>query len=154
MAEYLIQTATLSDIAEIANQRRAMFAEMQVGTPAILDEMTAKYHDWLHHMMTNNDYLEWFAVGDDGIAAGAGVWFFNWQPSPRNTNDRIAYILNVYTYPDHRGQGLARRLVETIIAYCRETGISTVNLHASAAGAPLYQKLGFVHTNEMRLYLD
>ncbi len=63
-------------------------------------------------------------------------------------------MLNVYTRPDQRRQGLARRLMEVVLDSCRTLGIRTIILHASEAGRPLYEALGFEPTNEMRLLID
>ena len=62
-------------------------------------------------------------------------------------------MLNVYTNPEHRGRGLARMLMEHILGWARAQGFATVELHASDEGRPLYEKLGFGQTNEMRLVL-
>jgi GNAT superfamily N-acetyltransferase len=64
-----------------------------------------------------------------------------------------ANILNVYTRPESRRKGLARRLVETALEWCRANGISTVILHASDAGRPLYASMGFQPSTEMRIAL-
>ena len=63
-----------------------------------------------------------------------------------------ALVLNVYTEPEFRRQGIARRMMETVIAWCREQGLRSVSLHASDFGRALYEDLGFRQTNEMRLY--
>ena len=62
-------------------------------------------------------------------------------------------ILNMYTEPEFRRRGLARMLMEKMIAWCREQGYNTVSLHASDKGRPLYEALGFRPTNELRLAL-
>jgi GNAT superfamily N-acetyltransferase len=62
-------------------------------------------------------------------------------------------ILNMFTEPTFRRRGLARMLMQTMIAWCREQGYKTVALHASDEGRPLYESLGFQPTNEMRLHL-
>ena len=59
----------------------------------------------------------------------------------------------MYTEPDFRRQGLARRVLETMLAWCREQEIVRVYLHASDEGRPLYESLGFEATNEMKLML-
>jgi GNAT superfamily N-acetyltransferase len=64
-----------------------------------------------------------------------------------------ANILNVYTQPESRRNGLARKLLEHAIEWCRANKVSTVILHASEAGRPLYQSLGFKPTTEMRVVL-
>ena len=52
--------------------------------------------------------------------------------------------MNVYVAPDHRKRGLARRLMETIIAWARENKITFLQLSASHEGRALYESLGFV----------
>ena len=55
---------------------------------------------------------------------------------------RRGNVLNVYTEPHARRQGLARRLMETAMVWCRDNGIRAVILHASPDGRPLYESLG------------
>jgi GNAT superfamily N-acetyltransferase len=62
-------------------------------------------------------------------------------------------ILNMYVEREHRRRGIARALMEKMIAWCRENGFVSVGLHASDEGRPLYEQLGFEATNEMRLKL-
>ncbi|MBI1739681.1 MAG: GNAT family N-acetyltransferase, partial [Candidatus Koribacter versatilis] len=66
---------------------------------------------------------------------------------------RRALIINVYTEPEVRQHGLARQLMLLMIQWLREQGLYSVVLHASDAGRHLYETLGFVPTNEMRLRL-
>ena len=60
---------------------------------------------------------------------------------------RRATILNMYTDPPFRRQGIARRLMQTMIDWCRKEGFVRVDLHASDKGRPLYESLGFEPTN-------
>ena len=62
-------------------------------------------------------------------------------------------VVNVYTERNHRRQGIARKLMELIIAWCQEEGFNSILLHASDEGKSLYDSLGFKPTNEMRLML-
>ena len=52
-----------------------------------------------------------------------------------------------------RRRGLARRLIRRAIDWSRRNGFSTLWLHASKAGRPIYASMGFVPTNEMKLQL-
>jgi GNAT superfamily N-acetyltransferase len=62
-------------------------------------------------------------------------------------------ILNVYTEPEWRRQGMARKLMLAMIEWCRPQGFPYVDLHASQDGRSLYEQLGFTPTSEMRLRL-
>jgi GNAT superfamily N-acetyltransferase len=63
-------------------------------------------------------------------------------------------ILNVYTERELRKRGIARQVMLAILAWVKERGFRSVNLHASDEGRALYEKLGFSATNEMRLKFD
>lgn len=64
-------------------------------------------------------------------------------PNDQYPNGRLGYVFNVYTQPELRGRGYALRLMEALLAEARRRGASAVNLNASEAGRPLYEKLGF-----------
>ena len=146
---FVIRPAVLEEAVIIGAQRRAMFFDMGYGDG--LDTMVESFLPWIRGKMTAGEYLGWFAVAENGaIAAGAGLWLMDWPPHMIGPGSRRGNILNVYTDPEYRRQGLARRLTETAIEWCRANGIATVILHASDEGRELYRSLGFEPTNEMR----
>lgn len=80
--------------------------------------------------------------------------FHPYHPTVTNLRGQpTAYILNVYTEPAHRRRGLARLLVAEILAWCVAHDIPRASLHASEAGRSVYEQLGFVSTNELRVDL-
>jgi len=152
---YTIRRATVEDAETIVAHRRAMFSEMGYRDDQVLDAMCESFRPWVIRMLQANEYLTWFALAPDhSITAGLGLWLMDWPPHMIGPGARRGNILNVYTAPDHRRQGLARRLMDTSLEWCRENGIRAVILHSSEAGRPLYNSLGFRSTNEMRLVLD
>jgi ribosomal protein S18 acetylase RimI-like enzyme len=62
-----------------------------------------------------------------------------------------AIILNVYVDPAWRRRGVGEALMRSVLSALAERNISRIVLHASDDGRRLYQRLGFVPTNEMRL---
>jgi ribosomal protein S18 acetylase RimI-like enzyme len=152
--KFVIRPATPDDLPLIVFQRRAMFEDMGVHDRAALDAMNAAFFEWLKGKIARGEYRGWFVVNDRGkVLAGAGIWLQESLPSPRDTSMRRAYVMNVYTAPDFRRQGHARRLMETVMDFVRTQGIRTVILHASEAGRSLYESLGLQSTNEMRIVL-
>lgn len=131
--------------------RCAMFRDMGYPEDAVRP-MSEAFRPWLERSMKAGQYLAWFAVdGDGAIAAGAGVWLMAWPPHMYDAGPWRANILNVYTRPENRRQGLARRLMDAALEWCRANGVRTVILHASTEGRPLYESMGFQATNEMRI---
>lgn len=62
---------------------------------------------------------------------------------------REGLVLNVYVDDAHRRRGIARRLMETLVAWAPGAGIVRLVLHASLDGRALYESLGFTASNEM-----
>lgn len=157
MAEqFLIRTATLADAETVVSHRRAMFLDMGYPDDDAMRAMIERFRPWLLAKMQNGEYLAWFAVYADKhqeVAAGLGIWLMDWPPTLLGAGRWRPNILNVYTRPENRRQGLARKLMEHALAWCRANALSTVILHASDAGRPLYQSMGFQSTSEMRMLL-
>ena len=153
MPDIRFRTTTIDDIATITHHRNRMFADMNVGTIDSRAQMDVHFKTWLHEEIINGHYLGWFACDGDAVIAGAGIWLMNSSPVPDGFAGRVPYLLDVYTEPDYRKQGLARKLVTQSIDYCREHGYPKMRLHASVYGRPLYEQLGFVDGNEMQLTL-
>lgn len=53
-------------------------------------------------------------------------------------------VTGVATPPEHRGRGIASWLMLRALAEAREQGALTASLQATKAGAPIYERLGFV----------
>ena len=106
--------------------------------------------------------LAWFAVEqavdqaadeDGAIAAGLGLWLMDWPPHMIGPGAPRGNILNVYTRPESRRMGLARRLMDAALAWSSQNRVRAVILHSSDDGRRLYESLGFEPTNEMLIVL-
>ena len=147
-----IREVAPSESGIILHHRRSMFRDMGEGTPEELDRMVEVAEPWLAQALAEGSYRHWIAVDTSGrIAGGGGVLLNSWPPSPKFPRAERAVILNVYTEAEFRRQGIARQIMATILEWVKQQGFGAVNLHASAQGRTLYEKLGFENTNEMRL---
>src|SRR5215468_7878735 len=152
---FTIRRASTADLETLVAHRRAMFHDMGYDDEVRLNSMSAKFRVWLMEHMNAGDYYAWLVCAPDGsIAAGAGLWLMDWPPHMIGQSARRGNILNVYTGASYRRQGLARRLMEAVLLWCRENRVDTIILHASSSGRDLYETKGFIATNEMRLRLE
>jgi len=150
--EYRIRPATPGDAPIIARHRGAMFRSMGEFNDAAAREVAASSLPLLEEMMRRGEYLGWLVLCDGQIVAGGGMVLRELLPRPGALRGGIeGLIVNVYTEPEHRHRGLARRLMQTMLGWCAQHGVASVVLHASDEGRRLYQSLGFAPTNEMRL---
>ncbi len=123
---------------------------------AALESATASY---LRDAMPRGEYLAWVAQAAEAqppIVGGAGVQLRSILPRPRPGSDNLelgpeAIVLNVYVESSWRRRGAADALMRALLHELAARGIRRVVLHASDDGRRLYERLGFVATNEMRL---
>ncbi len=154
---FIVRQATVGDAAAIAAQRAAMFAEMGELAVSRVPDLVRRATHYLEAAIASGEYTGFLASpsGEDGvIIGGAGAQVRRTLPHPREPDGTPhgtqAIVLNVYTDPAWRGHGVAELLMQRVIRWAGEAGMDTLVLHASTAGRPLYEKLGFAATSEMR----
>ena len=156
---FIVRQADAADIPHLARHRAAMFRDMgQVAPPLdeALEHATAAY---LREALPRGEYLAWVAEQNGTpatVIGGAGVQLRPILPRPRPGSDNLelgpeAIVLNVYVELAWRRRGVADALMRTLLNALAVRGVHRVVLHASADGRRLYERLGFVPTNEMRL---
>jgi GNAT superfamily N-acetyltransferase len=148
-----IREGTIADIPEIVRQRRRMCEDMNYTDAKALSTMAALTADYLIKAIPEGSFHSWLACDNGRVIAGGAIVITPWPAHAYDLECRRATILNVYTAPEYRRRGIARQIMETMIAWCKQESFARVSLHASEQGRHLYESLGFVDSNEMRLNL-
>ncbi len=160
-SEPQIRLAASQDVEIISWHRARMFQDMGELPDHLFESFRARSLEYLRSALASGDYVGWLIFQRDHpqkILAGAGLLLRQVPPFPVSreigetgiTDGRQGLIVNVFTEPEWRRRGLARRLMEHILAWSREQGIQSILLHASDEGRALYEQLGFIATSEMR----
>jgi GNAT superfamily N-acetyltransferase len=119
-----------------------------------LQWMDAAAQEYFSRAVTDGSYRGFLAANAKGeVVGGGGIVISPWPGSFHQRSARRAMILNMYVEHEYRRRGIARELMERMIAWCRDQQFARVGLHASDEGRPLYEQLGFQPTNEMSLDL-
>ena len=154
MADYLVREATVADVPTLVRQRFSMFAELRDASEAdrpILEAAIARY---LAEAIPAGLFRAWLVETNGAPVAGGGIQLRPLVPRPGYTQgEPEAIVLSIWTDPEHRRRGLARRVMDALLAWCQANGVRRVCLHASPDGRALYEQLGFRPTNEMRIDL-
>jgi ribosomal protein S18 acetylase RimI-like enzyme len=138
----------------IGSHRRAMFAEMGKSESSTLDDMRRNFVPWVERMLAAGKYVGWIVLDGTRPVASAGFFELEWPPHPWDpASEHRGYLLNFWVEPEYRHQGLARSLVEKALAEARRRKLRVVALHASDAGGPVYEAMGFLESNEM-IYVE
>jgi GNAT superfamily N-acetyltransferase len=147
-----VRQATSADIADLVRLRRMMFEAMGFDDPAQLDAEDKAAEAYFATEIPPGRFQGWLALTPDGLAVGSGGVVVDLHPpSPTNLSGRSGYIMNLVTDPRYRRRGIARRLMQAMLQWLAARSIQRVTLHATEIGRPLYEELGFVDSNEMRL---
>ncbi len=150
---YAIRQANPGDAPLLAAMRVRMFVDMGSGLEGEFTSQLDSYAAWIRQGYAEGSLEAWIVEYGESAVGCAVLWIKRRHPDGRTGGTAVPYVLNVYVSPDHRRAGLARRMMEAIVAHCRERGFHAVELHASDEGRPLYESMGFAATNEMRLVL-
>jgi ribosomal protein S18 acetylase RimI-like enzyme len=156
---FRIREATVADVALLARHRAGMFRDMGRLNPAWEASLVRETADYLRDALPRGEYLGWVAESvspSPEPVGGGGVQLRPILPRPRPSGEGIelgpeAIILNVYVEPEWRRRGVGEALMRSILSALAERKVTRIVLHASDDGRRLYERMGFVPTNEMRL---
>ncbi len=134
-----------------------MFRDMGRISPELEQPLLESCASYLAKALAKGEYVGWVAhlsALPQSAIGGAGVQLRPLLPRPDPSGQFLlrgleGLVLNVYVDEAHRRQGVARRLMDTLIGWAPGAGIVRLVLHASPDGRPLYESLGFLATNEM-----
>jgi GNAT superfamily N-acetyltransferase len=160
--EFRVRFATVDDADVISRHRARMFQDMGELPADLFEAFRASSRDQLRHLLARGRYVGWLLSlenAPDKIIAGAGVHLRHVLPHPVENTAAFAVghhgmIVNVFTEPEWRRKGLAAMLLKQIIDWSRDRKLDRLVLHSSENGRALYERLGFVATNEMRFAED
>lgn len=105
----------------------------------------------------DRDFIAYIANDLHRGIAGAFLVISEKPANPNFITGKTGVILNVYTRPEYRKQGIATRLLTELIREARALNLSYLELSSTREGEPVYRKLGFkekeLHYKELRLNL-
>jgi ribosomal protein S18 acetylase RimI-like enzyme len=152
LATITYRAATTEDIETLAALRWQMETERR--EPASTsDEYAQAYRQDVTPQLASGFYRAWLAEADGEPVACAVLIIIDMPPSSQQLHRKRGYVSSVYTRPEFRSQGIARRLMETLVASARENGIVKLLLNASSMGEPLYLSMGFQKGSALEMEL-
>ena len=148
--------ATLEDTSLLTDMRMAMRAEREEGIcPEGLEDFRARTLKYFEEHIPDERFIAWLAIEDREVVATSGMCVYDVPPTYGNVSGRVAYLVNMYTVPEYRGQGIATKLLEHLITEAGERGCGRVTLNTSKSGRSVYEKYGFIDLpGEMEYFLD
>ncbi|HJC74577.1 MAG TPA: GNAT family N-acetyltransferase [Candidatus Mediterraneibacter faecavium] len=151
--DLIYKKADISDI-DILMETRIEVLRAANQLPAEVDMSEVRHESCVYYKRALNDntHTAYLVYDGDTVVGAGGVSFFQVMPTYHNPSGNKAYIMNMYTHPDYRRQGIAFKVLDMLVKECRERKITAVSLEATESGRPLYEKYGFIEMkHEMEL---
>jgi GNAT superfamily N-acetyltransferase len=138
-----VEQANAADVDELVELRVAYLTEdngaLDAGDEATIRVGLPGYYE--AHL--GRDLHAYVAKAGGRIVSCAFLIVVEKPMSPAFISGRTGIVLNVYTRPDCRRRGYAKRVMEALLTDARELGLSVVELQATDDGYPLYLSIGF-----------
>ena len=146
---FTIRDAGVADLESLVAIRMAAMRHVYAPYGNFLtDELWAKLEkgvrDFYFECLLNGTHVACLALVDGEVVGSGGMCIYRELPSPENSSGISCYIMNVYTDPEHRHQGIGRAMMDTLINKAHEAGARKVYLETSPAARKLYSDEGFV----------
>ncbi|MBQ8966121.1 GNAT family N-acetyltransferase [Ruminococcus sp.] len=143
MAEY--RRITINDIPLLTDMRvRVLRASNLLDDDADMSEVEEQSRLYYEKALADDSHTAYLAFEGEKVVGAGGISYYRVMPTCDNDTGRKAYIMNMYTDPSYRRQGIALKMLDLLVKDAKERGVTHITLEATAAGRPLYEKYGFV----------
>ena len=143
--------ATAADVEALAELRGIVLHDANE-LPADVEiprEVYDNSRGFYSRRLTDGSHVAYIVYDGDKIVASGGVTFYELIPMYYNRTGKCAALVNMYTAPEYRRRGIARKMLDLLIDEVRAAGLTTVQLEATRQGRPLYDSYGFVNDGSM-----
>lgn len=152
--EITYRVATVADVETLAHLRWQMETERHPehqATEADYAAYLAAARQDIHTEIERGAHIPFLAEADGEVVACAILIWWTMLPSLTELHRKRGYVSSVYCDPAWRRRGIARRLMEQLLARAQEMGMQRLILWASEMGRPLYLDLGFEPSRALEL---
>ena len=94
-------------------------------------------------------YRIFIACDRDRVASAMFVGLIPKVPKPNRKSESIAYLTNVYTRKEYRGQGIGTKLLDHIKQQLMPQACELLFVWPSERAVPWYERCGFMQENEL-----
>jgi GNAT superfamily N-acetyltransferase len=145
--------ATIEDIDELVRTRIIVLrAANKLSDDVDMSVVEQESRAYYKRALESGEHIAYLVYDNDVFTGAGGVSFCQVMPTFHNPSGRKAYIMNMYTSPEYRRQGIAVHTLDLLVKDAKKIGVSQIGLEATDMGQPLYEKYGFAKLeNEMEI---
>jgi ribosomal protein S18 acetylase RimI-like enzyme len=148
---YAIRRAAPEDAALLAEHRARVWREVGDWDEAPMAAQIPIWTAWFHDALARDAYRSWIAEENGEAIASGSLLVYAAIPRPGSEAGSEGRVQSVYVVPHARRRGIARALMDLIVAHARAVPLIRLVLHPSDEARPLYRALGFTELDDMGL---
>jgi len=115
-------------------------------------DLAPALRDYFERHLRDGTFVSWLALDGEKIVGTSGMSFVEKPPYFGCPTGRIGLLSCMFTDPAYRRRGIARELLDRVVAEARRHGCGTVQITASDMGVKLYTAYGFSHNGNFMYY--
>jgi len=148
-----LKRATLDDLEMLCSSRIVvLLAANGLDSDTDMSRVLIETREYYKKALADGSHVAYLASENGRFVASGGISFYQVMPTYHNPTGQKAYIMNMYTAPEHRRRGIALHILERLVDEARNRGVTSISLEATDMGRPLYERFGFVASeSEMEL---
>jgi|GEM_PF-214077 len=153
--EYTWKRAELKDLDELVETRITVLrAANKLSDDEDMDEVRRQTEKYYLKALVCDEHIAYLVYDGDKFIGAGGVSFYEVMPTYHNPSGKKAYVMNMYTDPEYRRQGIAYKTLDKLVGEANALGVTAISLEATEAGRPLYEKYGFIKMNDEMELVD
>lgn len=117
---------------------------------SLVEKESLRYY---HECFDDDSHTAYLVFDGDTFVGAGGISFFKVMPTFHNPSGKKAYIMNMYTSPLYRRQGIAYKTLDLLVQEAKSRGIDLISLEATEMGKPLYRMYGFAEMKDEMVLL-
>ena len=150
---YEYKKATIADIDELVRTRIIVLRTAnKLSNDVDMSLVEKESYEYYKSALETGEHIAYLVYDNETFIGAGGVSFYKVMPTYHNPTGKKAYIMNVYTAPGYRRQGIAFHTLDLLVKDAKEQDMLQIALEATDMGRHLYERYGFVKMeDEMEL---
>lgn len=152
---FSVRQATLNDLDLLCKLRlEVLRAVFDLPDSEDLHELKQANASYYRRTIPEGSHIAGLLYEGNEFAACGALCLQDEMPSPDNPNGRCAFLMNIYTRPQFRGQGAGVFIVDWLIKQAHAHEATKIYLESTDAARSLYAGYGFVDMHDYLILAD
>ena len=141
---YDYKKAAIEDMEELVRTRIIVLrAANRLSDDVDMSVIEKLSYEYYKHALETGEHIAYLVYDNGRVIGTGGVSFYQVMPTYHNSSGKKAYIMNMYTIPGYRRQGIAYHTLDLLVKAAKVQGALQIALEATDMGRQLYEKYGF-----------